>query len=111
MNRNILPPLAFQFAMPRLKLAGDGFDLVGLLHRIDANLTRELAGNSGWRNLPDGMRGVVVDPFAEFFEHLDGGADLGGGGSLHDEVRCGCRVTIGEVARVCNVAGGLKPSP
>jgi hypothetical protein len=29
---------------------------------------------------------VMIDALAKFFEHLDGGANLNGGGSLHD--RC-----------------------
>lgn len=97
MQMDMLFPLAFQFTVPRLKLAGDGFDFVGLLHRIHTDLTCKLAGNTNWRDLADGLDGVLVDAFAEFFEHLDGGADLGGGGRLH-KIRCGGRVTVGEVA-------------
>jgi hypothetical protein len=85
MQMHILSPLVFQFTVPGLKLSGDGFDLLGLLHRVDPDLTRELTGNIGQRNLPDRSDGVFVDAFTELLKHFDGGADLGGSDGLHDE--------------------------
>jgi hypothetical protein len=34
----------------------------------------------------DQIVGVVVDVFAEFLEHLNGGADLSGGWCLHNQM-------------------------
>jgi hypothetical protein len=81
---NILPPTLLQFTVPGLKLSGDGFDLFGLLHRVDTDLSRELPSDIGHGNLPDRSGGVFIDSFAEFLQHLDGGADLVWSDGLHD---------------------------
>ena len=70
--------------MPGLKQSVDFFYLVILLHRVHTDLSCELAGDTGWWNLSDGTHSVFVDAFTEFLKHFDGGADLDGGGCLHD---------------------------
>jgi len=92
MMRNTLPPLLQQFVTPGLQLRGDRFDACGLFNRPGFNAARLLFVKLGVGRLDHRVDGVVIDVFAIFFQHLDGGADLGGGWILHNQMfRCGCR--------------------
>jgi hypothetical protein len=88
MIRNILPPLPLQFTVPGLKLSSDGFNLLRLLPRVHCNLSQQQSGPMRTGHLPDGTGSVFFDAFAELLKHFNGGADLDGGGCLHD----GCQM-------------------
>ena len=70
--------------MPCLKLAGDGFNLLRLLPHVDIDLCQQLSGLMGAGHLANGLDGVLVDAFTELLKHFQGGANLEGGGCLHD---------------------------
>lgn len=90
MMRNGLSLLLLQLNSPGLEQPGDLPNLLRLLLRVHTDLCRELAGDIGGRNLPEGPAGMFVDALAKFLKHLNGGADLDGGGCLHD----GCQIRM-----------------
>ena len=76
----------FQFTVPGFKQPGDLLNLLGLFHRVQTDLSCELAVQTGRWYLPGGTGGKFVDSFTEFFEHFDGCADLSGGWCLHNQM-------------------------
>ena len=84
MIRNILPPALLQFGLPGLKLSGDGFNLRRLFPRVHSDLSQQQSGLMRAGHLSGGTGGVFVDALAELLKHFHGGADLDGGGCLHD---------------------------
>ena len=92
MMRNTLPPLLQQFVSPGFQLRGDRFDACGLFNRPGFNAAWLLFAKLRAGRFDQRVDGVAIDVFAELFEHLDGGADLGCGWSVHNQMfRCGCR--------------------
>lgn len=101
-----MPPLVEHLIAPVLQLRGDGFNAAGLFNSADFDASSVVSTGWRFRQLHHGMFSMGIEPFTEFGEDFDGGADLGGGGSLHnqtwmprDDLRVGfCRLLGAEGA-------------
>ena len=87
MMRNTLPPLLQHFIAPVLLLRGDCLDAGDLFSRPHFDAPDVVSTERRFRELHHGMFGVGMESFAKFIEHFDGGADLSGGGCLHNQIR------------------------
>jgi hypothetical protein len=83
MMRNTMPPLLQQFVSPLFELRGDSLNLSGLFDGPDFDASGVLIAKLRIREVHHGICGVFIQPFAELFEHLDGGVDLSCGRRLH----------------------------
>lgn len=78
-------PLLQQFVTPMLQLRGDCLDAGGLFNCAHFDASGVVSTEWRFRELHHGMFGVRIETFAESVQHLDGGAQLGGGGCLHNQ--------------------------
>lgn len=84
--RNTLPPLLQQLVPPVLQLRSDCFNAGGLLDGADFDAPGVVSARWRFRQLHHGMFRVRIETFTKFGEDFDGRADLGGGGSLHNQI-------------------------
>lgn len=85
MMSHTLPPLLQQIVAPLLQLRGHGLNSGDLLNAHHLGPCRYMLTESGFRQVNDDIRGVVIDVFAESFQHLDGGSDFCGCGCSHNQ--------------------------
>ncbi len=82
-----MPPLLIEFRAPLLQLRDDTFDAGGLFNRAHADLRGLMCGDGCLSELHGRVLSVGVEPFSKLLQHLDGSAQLGGGGCLHSQMR------------------------
>ena len=93
--RNTLPPLLLQLVAPVLQLRGEGLNAAYLFDFQHFDSCGAVVTEVCVWQLNHQIGGVVIEVFAKFLEHLDGGANLGCGWSLHNQMfRCGCREMV-----------------
>jgi len=86
MMTNTLPPLLQQIIAPILQLRGHGLNSGDLFDAHNLCPSCDVIAESGFRQVNDDIRGVVIDVFAILLQHLDGGSDLSGRRCVHNQM-------------------------
>ncbi len=74
MMRNTLPPLLHQFFAPLFQLRGNGLNSAGLFDGVDLDATGLMITKRRLPELHGGIGSALIEPFAEFIQHLNSGA-------------------------------------
>ena len=80
MMSNTLPPLLQQIVAPLLQLRCHGLNSSNLFDAHHLGACGNVIAEPGFRQVNDDIGGVVIDVFAEPFQHLDGGSNVCGCG-------------------------------
>ena len=83
---NTLPSLLQQIIAPLLQLRCHGLNSSDLLDAHHFGPCRDMLTESGFRQVNDDIRGVVIDVFAILLQHLDGGSNLSGRRCVHNQM-------------------------
>lgn len=84
MIRNTCPPFPAAFRAPFLKLGHDALNPSRLFEGVAAHASGFTRADGRFRRVHRGVFSTALDARFEHLKHLDGGAELSGGGRVHD---------------------------